>query len=167
MKMKWHSRDELPPLSESAIRAGNTDGGWSVRLLHKHKSGRISTGQALLHDGKVARWYPGGFDDIVHAPETAGEKDPIVGWIVCPSPWTVSAMLEAQTKNPFRVLSMFLATLGLLYYFTEVPKASTPPSIADIANYAFVFIMIVPGAGAVLADIGSYLARRDASRKEN
>lgn len=79
-----------------AVDVGNTDGGWSVHLLFKHKSGRVSCGKAVLHKGKVAWWYPGGFDDISHIPESKDEKDPIIKWAECPSP---EKIVEAMARR--------------------------------------------------------------------
>lgn len=93
--MKWHSKDEVPPLSQGSIDKGNTDGGWSVQLLHRHKSGRVSTGCALLHNGRVIHWYPGEFGDCIHAPEEKDDTDPIVGWVECPTAAQLAVILDA------------------------------------------------------------------------
>ena len=74
-----------PPLGREAIERGNTDGGHSVMLFHRHKSGRISAGRAVLHKGKVAWWYPGEIGDYMHSPESAENcADPIVEWALFP-----------------------------------------------------------------------------------
>lgn len=63
--------------------------GWSVQLLFLHKSQKISTGQALLHEGRVVKWYPGEFGDIAPRlptiPSRETEDDPIVEWAIYPS----------------------------------------------------------------------------------
>ena len=92
--MNWFKTDEVPALSKGSIRAGNTDGGWSVQLIHRHKSGKISTGSALLHNGKVAHWYPGEFGDCIHSPEEKDSVDPIVGWVVCPTATQIVNLIE-------------------------------------------------------------------------
>jgi hypothetical protein len=94
--MQWRKKDEVPPLSKGAIGVGNKDGGWSVPLFFLHKSGKFSTGQALLHGGKVAYWYPGEFGASSHSPETCDSPDPIVKWVICPSVEQVVEALTAQ-----------------------------------------------------------------------
>jgi hypothetical protein len=94
--MQWRKKDEVPPLSKGAIVVGNKDGGWSVPLFFRHKSGKFSTGQALLHGGKVAYWYPGEFGDTAHSPERCDSPDPIVKWVICPSVEQVVEALTAQ-----------------------------------------------------------------------
>lgn len=94
--MQWRKKDEVPPLSKGAIGVGNKDGGWSVPLFFLHKSGKFSTGQALLNGGKVACWYPGEFGDSAHSPETYGSPDPIIQWTICPSVEQVVEALTAQ-----------------------------------------------------------------------
>lgn len=92
--MKWNKRGVVPPLGRESIAAGNTDGGFSIPLLHKHQSGRISAGRALLNDGKVAWWYPGEIGDNIHSPEMKDEKDPIVEWAVCPTATQIKELIE-------------------------------------------------------------------------
>ena len=83
--MKWHPREEVPPLGREAIEQGNTDGGHSIMLLHRHMSGRISAGRAVLHKGKVAWWFPGEIGDYTHVPESKDAADPIIEWTECPT----------------------------------------------------------------------------------
>lgn len=97
--MNWNKRNVLPPLGKNAKDNGNTDGGWSVQLLFQHKSGNISTGLALLHKGSVHNFFPGKFDDCVHVPEDKDSLDPIIGWIVCPTPEEVHTMLLTMESN--------------------------------------------------------------------
>jgi hypothetical protein len=95
MYFEWKSKDEVPPLGKEAIAAGNTDGGWSIPLIHKHKSGAISMGRALIHEGKVTHWYPGEIGDYMHCPESDKSEDPIVGWFECPTAANVVEAFEA------------------------------------------------------------------------
>jgi hypothetical protein len=92
--MKWNGMNVLPPLGRRAVARGNTDGGLSVQLLFKHKSGEITTGTTCLHNGEVAWIFPGNFDDDVHIPESKNEADPAVGWMECPSPAKVFEMMD-------------------------------------------------------------------------
>lgn len=94
--MNWNDRSVVPPLGKSAIERGNKDGGHSIELLFKHRSGRISCGQAVLHEGKVAWWYPGEFEDNIHSPEMPDDPDPIVQWVECPSPEEIVEAMEGM-----------------------------------------------------------------------
>ena len=67
------------------MERGNTDGGHSVPLIFKHKSGRLSFGDAVIHKGAVAWWYPGDMADICHVPESKNTDDPIVEWTEFPN----------------------------------------------------------------------------------
>lgn len=92
--MKWNEINVLPRLGRGAIAHGNTDGGFSVQLLYKHRSGKITTGKTAMHNDKVCWLFPGNFDDDVHVPESKFEPDPIVAWIECPTPAKVFEMME-------------------------------------------------------------------------
>ena len=94
--MKWTSRDVVPPLGKRAIEMGNTDGGFSVPLLFKHKSGRISFGSACLNEGKVAWWFPGEIGDDCPVPESKECADPIVEWVQCLNALEISEAMEGM-----------------------------------------------------------------------
>lgn len=101
--MNWNKRDVLPPLSKDETDSGKVDHGLSKQLLFKHESGKISTGKAILFNGKVEHFFPGDFDRIGHSPESKNPDskfyDPIIGWIVCPTPEEIHGMLLTMESN--------------------------------------------------------------------
>ena len=103
--MIWNKREVVPPLSKQAMALGNVDGGHSVPLIFKHQSGRLSFGDAVIHKGAVAWWYPGDMADTCHVPETKAAKDPIVEWTVFPGICDVVHVFEtiAAEGKCFRV----------------------------------------------------------------
>jgi hypothetical protein len=96
--MNWKNADMVPPLGERAIELGNTDGGLSIPMLLKHKSGAISFGKALLNKGKVYCWYAGDFGDDTHSPYKA-EGDPVVEWMECPTAKQVADMIRGLEES--------------------------------------------------------------------
>lgn len=83
--MIWNKKEMVPPLSKQAMALGNTDGGHSVPLIFKHQSGKLSFGDAVIHKGEVAWWYPGDMADVCHVPESKNPVDPIVEWTKMPA----------------------------------------------------------------------------------
>ena len=94
--MRWNPVTTTPPLSPEQIAKGDT-GGWSIPLIFRHQSGRLSYGTALLHDGKVSLWYPGRLGDSIHVPQAPGDADKILAWAVCP---TIEEIVEAFDRQP-------------------------------------------------------------------
>ena len=83
--MIWNKKTVVPRLSRQAMERGNVDGGHSVPLIFKHRSGSFSFGDAVIHKGVVAWWYPGDMADVCHVPETKDAKDPIIEWAEFPN----------------------------------------------------------------------------------
>ena len=86
----------VPPLSRQAMERGNVDGGHSVPLIFKHKSGLLSFGDAVIHKGEVAWWYPGDMADVCHVPESKDSNDPIVEWMLFPKIENIVGILEVM-----------------------------------------------------------------------
>jgi len=91
------------------MERGNVDGGHSVPLIFKHKSGRLSFGDAVIHKGAVAWWYPGDMADVCHVPELKDSVDPIVEWTAFPNICDVvnvfeslAAMTTVFRANPYK-----------------------------------------------------------------
>lgn len=91
----WHTKDELPPLSRQTIEmSGPKDlGGHSRTLIFRHQSGKLSWGDAVIHEGKVVWWYPGHMDDLGHIPESKDSKDLIVSWALVPDVEQIAGLI--------------------------------------------------------------------------